>query len=55
MGSMGGYFRLGVGIILCVEVLRLAMFGGGESAFATGLAVIFLASTAGFFIRKAGS
>lgn len=52
MGVFGGYFRLIIGVLLSIEVIRLALAGGIDSAFALGLSVVFILSTAAYFIRK---
>lgn len=52
MGVFGGYFRLIVGVMLSFEVIRLAMAGGMDSVVALGLSLVFLMSTAAYFIRK---
>lgn len=52
MGVFGGYFRLVVGILLSLEVIRLALTGGVDSVVGLGLSLIFLLSTAAYVIRK---
>jgi hypothetical protein len=52
MGTLGGYFRLAVGILLSLEVMRLSVFGCQDSKLALGLALVFLGSTVVYVIRK---
>lgn len=52
MGTFGSYFRLALGILISLEVIRIYAFGGEESFFAMALALAFLASTVIFFLRR---
>jgi hypothetical protein len=51
--SAGGWLRLGVGILLSGEIFRdWLFFGGALSGWALGLAGLFVALTALYFVTK---
>lgn len=50
--AFGSYFRFLIGILLSIEVLRIAFTGDKTSWFAIGMAILFLLSSALFFAKR---